>query len=297
MPVENPHGVDPDLIAFAGDWHGDTPWAKKAIYTAAESGCQAIVHAGDFGFKFNRSFMSGVRHALLDTGLHLYFVRGNHDEPFQLDHEWPKDEFGFGQPKYGGEGSWLLHYIPQGHRWIWWDKIFMGLGGAHSVDRPWRTPMVDWWPEELISTADMYKAMDGGKVNVMITHDIPAKAKLPNDRKSFGWPEAELVESERHRLLLQSVVDEVQPDLLVHGHFHVRFSQQVGGMHVVGLDMNQSALYKNLYLVDQYLENRPLVERKPPASDKLAELRAKFIMDKAQELKDETDAHLGRSGS
>lgn len=256
--VTNPHGTDPDIIAFCGDWHGDGIYAERAIHRAARSGAQVLVHTGDFGFKFNKNFMRYLRHALTETDAHLYFVRGNHDDPDLLDRRWPVDRFGFGEPIYPGKGSERIHYIPQGARWSWWGLTFLGLGGAHSVDREWRTPMWDWWPNEWISPADCYHAVKGGKVDVMITHDLPASCPLPNDRKSGGWPEAELIASEEHRLILQSVVDEVQPKLLVHGHFHVRHENQVGGLHVVGLDMNGAPFEKNLYLVGPDLIERKL---------------------------------------
>lgn len=41
--------LNPDKIAFAGDWHGDVPYALKAISWAAKKHAQAIVHVGDFG--------------------------------------------------------------------------------------------------------------------------------------------------------------------------------------------------------------------------------------------------------
>lgn len=246
---------DPDRIAFAGDWHADGQWAQHMIRIAAENDCQAIIHTGDFGFRFGRNFVHAVRHALTDTGVHLYFVRGNHDDPDHLA-RWPIDDDGFGTPLYGGTGAEYLHYIPQGHRWSWWNLTFMGLGGAHSVDRPWRTPYVDWWPGEWISSRDVDYAMRDGKVDIMITHDLPGDARLPNDRKSTYWPPTELAAAEQHRQILQAVVDQVQPELLVHGHFHQRYEQQVGGLHIVGLDMNGSAPNLNLYIIGPDLIER-----------------------------------------
>jgi predicted phosphodiesterase len=255
---------DPDLVAFAGDWHATTDWAVKAIRGAAANDCQAIVHAGDFGFKFTSSYLKALRHTLDETDMHLYFVRGNHDDPGQLE-SWPRDEDGFGIPRHGNTGRERLHYIPQGHRWSWWGLEWMGLGGAHSVDRQWRTPYIDWWPEEWMTIRDMHHAMRYGKVNIMVTHDLPASAKLPNDRKSDTgfFPPEEIVQAENHRIMLQAVVDEVQPDLLVHGHFHERFEQQVGSLHVVGLDRDLSTLRDNLYIVGPDLIERPYRERYP----------------------------------
>jgi predicted phosphodiesterase len=247
---------EPDLIAFAGDWHGNTNWAVNTIHACAERGVQAIVQAGDFGFDFPSNFLHRLRYALDETDIDLLFVKGNHDDPGLLAH-WPRDSEGFGHPPVGGKGMGRLRWIPQGHRWNWWGKTFMGLGGAVSVDKYWRQENISWWRNEEISLADMHKAVEGGKVDVMITHDLPAAARLPNDRKSGGWPQEVLDESQRHRELLQQVVDRVQPALLVHGHFHARFEQKVGEMRVVGLDMDSTREKDNLYITDETLIEIP----------------------------------------
>jgi predicted phosphodiesterase len=247
--------TDPELIAFAGDWHGNADWAVRAIHACAENGVQAIIQAGDHGFNFSSTFISRIRHALDETGIDLGFVKGNHDNASLLA-KWPLDEQGFGHPRFGGVGVERYHYIPQAHRWQWWGKTFMGLGGAVSVDRQWRREGITWWPDEEITYGEVLRAMRGGKVDVMVTHDIPAKAKLPNDRKSRGWPQDVLEASERHRQMLQEVVDEVQPELLVHGHFHQRFEQMVGGLRIVGLDMDETSFEDNLFIVGPDLIER-----------------------------------------
>ncbi len=247
---------DHDLIAFAGDWHGNTFWAKYYLDACARTGVKHIFHTGDFDLSLSKNFLRGLRYKLEEHDQHLYFVDGNHDDHPKL-RKWRLDDDGFGIFPFESTGSDRIHYIPRGTRFKVWDKIFMGLGGAHSVDRNKRTLGWDWWPEEVISISDMYRAMDGGKVDVMITHDNPECSRPPTARKYSGsWPAIEYEISEQNRKTLQAVVDETQPSLLVHGHHHVFYEQQIGQLRVVGLHRDGASTDQNIYVVDSDLERR-----------------------------------------
>ena len=240
---------EPKSIAFAGDWHRNGFWARQAIKYAAEHGADTIVQAGDFAFDFSSNFLHGVRHALGEFGVQLYFVDGNHDDLTAIEDRFEPDEDGFLIPRVGTYRE-RLHYIPRGHRWQWWDLTFMGLGGAHSVDRPWREPGISWWATELITEADLRRATqpEGEPVDVMITHDLFEDAPFPNDRKDTGWPEAELRMARGNRLAVQFVVDRVKPKLFVHGHYHTKYERKHEGIKIVGLGMDATSMAENLWI-------------------------------------------------
>jgi Icc-related predicted phosphoesterase len=246
--------TNPSKIAFAGDWHASTSWARDMIAYARSQGADTIVQAGDFGFTFQRNFLHGVRHALEQYNVNLYFVDGNHDDHNKLWYGWDYDEAGFMIPSVGNYRE-RLHYIPRGHRWKWWGLTFLGLGGAHSVDRPWRRPQVDWWPTETITERDIRRATEpeDERVDVMITHDLFDTALPPNTRKHTGWPDTELRASKQNRLAVQYVVERVRPRLFVHGHFHERYEStaMVNGhpIKVVGLDMEATSPERNIWVV------------------------------------------------
>jgi len=252
-------GLDPQRIAFAGDWHGNTPWARAMIRAAKRNGADVIVHTGDFGFKFAKNYMHMLRHELEDLGLELYFVDGNHDDHPQLQKRWTLDEGGFGTPPYGS-GDNRIHYIPRGHRWVWNGKTYMGLGGAISVDRSGRTIYSTYWPEEAITYSQFEYAMRDGKVDVMIAHDMPESAELPNLRKSEGWPEDVLYESKLNREGIQAVVEQVQPTLYVHGHFHQAHYQKIGQMHVISLAQDGTTHNQNMVYFDDSEKSLKQVE-------------------------------------
>lgn len=248
--------TEPSKIAFAGDWHGNTHWAKEMIKYAREQGADTIVQVGDHGYDYSRDWMHGIRYALEEHQVNLYFVDGNHDNHNKLWYMWERTPAGFMIPNVGNYRE-RYHYIRRGLRWKWWGLTFMGLGGAHSVDRPWRTPQVSWWPTETIREIDMRRAVEpeGERVDVMVTHDLFEDAPFPNDRKDTGWPESELIASRQNRLAVQYVVDRVRPRLFVHGHFHERYERVVmsqgNPIKVVGLGMDATSPEENVWIVDK----------------------------------------------
>lgn len=77
-------------IIVAGDWHGNTAWARKVIRRAktllADEEPRIILHLGDFGvWPGGQSYLAGVSDALKSADAVLWFVDGNH-EAFPLLH-------------------------------------------------------------------------------------------------------------------------------------------------------------------------------------------------------------------
>lgn len=234
----------PATIAFAGDWHANTAWARKAALYAKTNGADVIIHTGDFGYDYASSFILDLEEELARLDLPILFVRGNHDDPEFLD-GLEENDLGF---KPVTSHIW---YIPQGKSWEWNGVRFLGLGGAHSIDRPRRVEGVSWWARETISTVDAFKAAHQGEVDVMITHDCPAGVAIPGLEKPSGWDLRELALSQQHRERLYEVVMKVKPKLLVHGHYHTRYTGflDIGAAvqtRVVGLDCDNRDMAANI---------------------------------------------------
>lgn len=246
--------LDPNVIAFSGDWHGNTMWAANMPYLLKEEGVTHIFHAGDFGFRFDFDFRDQLENALRDNDIMLYFVDGNHDY-----HDWiwahEEDRNGFNRI------SEHVRYIPRGHRFKVWDKTFMGLGGATSVDKDWRTQSglrAEWWSTEQIRTIDVNNAVEGGPVDVMICHDAPSGIPIPGITYENGiqfFPHHALMEADWHRDRVRYVVDMVKPKLFVHGHYHVNYEfTTYDDMRVIGLDMDGTSPAKNIHLAYNSLD-------------------------------------------
>lgn len=239
----------PEHIAFAGDWHANPGWAKKAVTHAASLHADVIVHLGDFGYHFNDQFLEPVNEILSYYKLPLLFVDGNH-ENFDVLYQYPVDaDTGLRQIT-----PWIWH-LPRGFRWEWDGVRFLALGGAHSIDRKGRTPGTSWWYQEAVTDADVELAVTGGPVDVLVSHDCPTGVIIPGIAQGeWRWDPDELTASKVHQLQLRRVVDEVQPRYIWHGHFHVNYREFVdfgyGNVRVAGLDCDEATRAENIELVE-----------------------------------------------
>lgn len=240
--------LNPSRIAVAGDWHGNSFHADRVIRDAAEQGAQAVLHVGDYGYKFAPGFMARCQRALEETGLVLAFVDGNHD-----DH----DKLSALVAEHGRTAIPMrpnIFYLPRGYRWIWSGVSFLALGGAHSVDRPWRA-CGEWWARETITIGEAVTAANGGRADVMICHDVPDGVRIPCiEGNPIGFPESEIAAAQRHRELLARVVAEVRPKHLFAGHYHCRLDAPLIGrdyrteVHI--LDMDGPRMADNVQVVE-----------------------------------------------
>ena len=248
--------IEPTKIAFMGDWHGNERFAYNAIHKAKKAGADVVVHTGDYGYTFDLKFIQFVERACRETGMMVYFVDGNHDfhtHLFKLD----KDEDGFGIM------TEKTRYIPRGHRWEWWGRSFMGLGGAVSVDRDRRKLNVSWWPTETITTTEADLAAYDGHVDVMIAHDCPTgvpESVLGIAGNPYGYNWDLINQANEHRKILASVVDEVTPYVYIHGHYHIRYddsrlNSDYTMTRMVGLDCDGGNYANNVwYLTKEELD-------------------------------------------
>lgn len=216
-------------LLFLGDTHGNTGWVHLIIETAKEHDIDWIVQVGDFGYwehkKHGVDYLFAVETFLEEAGKQLVWLDGNHENhPVLRRNYGPESDKHITHEEHG---FWRIRdhiwYAPRGHRWDWDGVKFMSLGGAYSIDKNFRKVGSSWWWEELITEEEVEQAIEGGLVDIMVTHDcpdgvqgaIPAEGGL--DRQKDRWPE-----SLENRRKLARVVQAVRPFALVHGHYHHR---------------------------------------------------------------------------
>lgn len=247
----NPITRVPKRIVFAGDWHGNANFALAATALAHyEHKADVILHTGDFGYDFTPGFLAALNDLLMRQNMALMFVDGNH-ENFDWLLSQPVDKKTRLRPL--AERIW---HIPRGTKWTWGGVRFLGLGGAVSIDKLARVPGESWWPQEALTSPQLIKARRVGQVDVMITHDCPTDVFIPGVDDGRPVPVSwrpMLAECHANRAKLAGVVNAVKPWLLVHGHYHVRYSQLVKalaprsgggvvhGYKVIGLDCDVRA--------------------------------------------------------
>lgn len=240
--------TEPEVIAFAGDWHANTPWAIWAIEHAKDRGADVIIHTGDFGYKYLKSFVRGISEALERVNLPLLFIDGNHDYLRRIWARYPKTAQGLYQL------SERLYHLPRGTRWTWDGVRFLAMGGAYSVDRNHRVKGVDWWDTETIKLNQVALAARRGPADVLISHDCPEEVLIPGLQDSERlWPVEHLQGAKRHRRMLSALTTQVQPRLIVHGHYHRKYESMsqlgYGPVHVIGLDCDGASLEKNVKIM------------------------------------------------
>lgn len=206
-------------VAVCGDWHGNLGWLRTlapAIRTLAPE-VTTVLQLGDWWMDppvSDRIFG--------DAGIERVLVTlGNH-EP------WPAVtsalSIRLGAAVRISECTWLL---PRPFRFDIHGRRVLSLGGASSVDRAWRTPGRDWWPDEAITDEHVTAAIAGGSAEVMLTHETPdgSPVRAVQDvlrSNPHAFPQQPLLESAASRTRISRVWDAVHAQILLHGHMHTR---------------------------------------------------------------------------
>lgn len=242
---------EPIKLLVAGDWHGDLRWAKDCIDYAKKHHCDAILQLGDFGFWPRAGHYYDEIYRYLRSpkgeGITLYWIDGNHEDHLVLDANV-------------GTGNESIRHLPRGHRWSWWNKTWMAVGGGVSVDKRWRKEGHDWFPQETLSEDQLAHCLREGDVDIIVSHDCPDGVLIPGvhalDKQGRApdggtlsdppFPVEQIAESEAHRELLGQICRQTKARLVLHGHYHTRY-ESASNRHlaVIGLDKNRSSIAEN----------------------------------------------------
>ena len=214
-------------LAFVGDWHASSAAAVAAVKTAVDMELDVLVHVGDFFYtgEIGNRFLNTLNKVLKRYGkgsLKVVFVRGNHDDTNALARFTAKAQE---QDLFTSEGfvpvREQVFYAPNGLRWNWEGVSFAALGGAASVDKKFRVENKSWWADECVADSDVDAVIEGGRVDVLVMHDIPQQVYVPDD----SGLKFDLRESLMNQALLGRAVGAVRPQWMFSGHFH-RFQTQ-----------------------------------------------------------------------
>lgn len=244
-------------LLFVGDLHGSISSATQAVDFAVEHNAAAIMQAGDFGIWTHTQngvlYLEELQRYLHKNSQVLYFVDGNH-ENFDHLYDIPLTPSGLRMVKDN-----IVH-IPRGKVLGWAGKRIMGFGGANSIDGPnganwWpqargmyndrqgnQIDLGNWWWQEDI-TQEQVDSIDEQDVDILLTHECPEGVQIPGIHKSYH-------EGRRQRHLMAQVVDKTNPKLLVHGHYHRRYSSRLRDTRIIGLGDNFGSLNDLVYLLD-----------------------------------------------
>jgi predicted phosphodiesterase len=232
---------------FVGDSHGDLMYLRQQLNRAEQWGLDLVFVMGDFGYwehtKEGEHFLNRLDFWCGRHDTPLYFIDGNHDKTSLLLEKYGNN---VGPDGFLEVREWV-HYAPRFLQWAWDDKKFVALGGAYSIDKGRRIaserkrgkPESLWFPEEEITDDEMFDFISGnpGAVHIMLAHDKP-RASNPK------WNRKDILECHFNQNRLQWAVNEMQPELYIHGHLHYRYSDTImtgdqDYCRVEGLDCNR----------------------------------------------------------
>lgn len=201
-------------ILVVGDIHGRWWALNNLVVTEAPD---IILQCGDFGFWPGWSKFALDKIELGTTK--LFWLDGNHENHEQLR-------------KLGNNPVELrpnLFYMPRGSKLCINKSVVLFLGGAHSIDKDWRTPGYDWFPEELLTEVDVAK-IGHGPIDVVLSHTCPHEFDMTSEMffkindPSRDW--------------LTYVLNQHLPHHWFFGHFHAfKEGCTAHGCHWTGLNM------------------------------------------------------------
>lgn len=240
----------PTKVMASGDWHANQPFAERTIDYAVYSGADTIVQCGDFGLwtpspRLDR-YINKIHSEAAVNGIHVYWLDGNHEDHTR------RDEFSSYDTEY-------FHYLPRGHRWEWWGRQFMSVGGGVSMDKQRRVEGESWWPGETLSDADVRRCIaEPHNVDVIFAHDCPRGVPIPGvgpDSKQRpgedSWPATVLYEAQQHRMKMREIWEAQQPQLYVHGHYHIPYEFWLRTTKFIGLGMHMDMTKDTVFFIEE----------------------------------------------
>lgn len=207
-------------VLIVGDLHGDNKWFNTILINAlhADKDIELTLQVGDFGIwsgDEGDQFLESLNKTLERAKMELWFIDGNHEDFEKLskirkyDHTL-KNSNGIA-PLQGYE---YISHICRGHVFSLGSKVFMGVGGAISIDKNIRDPYISWWPEEDLTDEEYERSIDNAEKftpDIFLTHDGPSN--IPFDL-------VEDVQSGIFRQRLSDISAAGRPHRWFHGHHH-----------------------------------------------------------------------------
>lgn len=195
------------IVRFIGDIHGKI---NKYAGIAVDSPEGKSVQIGDFGYGFFNDYEEQDLKDFFNRNSGHRFIRGNHDNPALCAES--------------------KGYIPDG---MIEDNV-MYVGGAWSIDYMWRTPGINWWPDEELSeeSLDMLiKEYSIRKPEIMVTHDCPTSVAYEMFLKGTNAKQFLTSTGEA----LDRMFKFHTPKLWLFGHWHIDKTMEMCGTKFICL--------------------------------------------------------------
>jgi len=244
-------------LIFLGDLHGNFNYVTW--YIKAHKIKDAVIYqVGDFGIGFTNEYndmniLDNLNKFLIEHNVHLYAIRGNHDNPKYFNGKFEK---------YFTNLHLLADYTVVDIDGV---KI-LGVGGAISIDRKFRLGEMQqytkvgvikelyWYDEPFVLNEDKLKEFDG--IDIVVTHTAPDFC-MPINKVGFGTLvehyaledptlKGELTEERNLVTKMYDILKEKnKPDFWFYGHFHNDWTANIEGTNYRLLNINEMYTYRN----------------------------------------------------
>jgi hypothetical protein len=245
--------------------HGNLADVDKACRYAVKNDIDRIIQVGDWGF-LNRGpeLMQMLHRTLNKYAIEMWWLDGNHENFDLMEYLGIHTDADEPVPCTS-----RITYLPRGYAWEEDGVGFMAFGGASSVNRPDLTAGFSWFPQELIRVSDIDRAQanaDRQRVDVLFSHEGPSTPRLMNflEQSKGFWDDTELNVSAQNRLMLEEVIEFVEPSIVIHGHYHWAYNAMWNDTAIVGLDKSSNTsslvIFDTEKLMEEYEAIRDLVD-------------------------------------
>lgn len=215
----------------------------RLIGEAIDKECEKILVLGDFGYwphvNDGKKFLNRLKTYLERYPVELHFVKGNHD-----NHEFLNE--------YNGQTCVEIFpkffFHPNMSVWTWGKYSFCAIGGAYSIDGARRIEGLSKWKDEEISNDDIEKSKFIS-ADIILSHDCPLSVDIDEylDYKRDSG-------TMNNRFKLQECVENIKPNLVLHGHYHKRINgvgnHSEGSFTNIGLASNMQKLEEQILVFD-----------------------------------------------
>ena len=216
---------------MAGDTHSNFEQWEYLFPIAKDLNVDVIMQLGDFGYwahtKGGLNHLDALHDLAVEYDIPIYWLDGNHENHVHLRVNriavWNMFCLMAGVdpgPFVPIRGTHIVH-TPRGATWEWDGVKFLAVGGAFSIDRGWRDVGESFWFEEELTDAEADYASRVGKVDVLVSHDVPMGTDMAYMFIRQGRSYRPIPQAEPNRRRLRQVVEATKPNYIYHGHYHI----------------------------------------------------------------------------
>ena len=218
---------DFDNIYLTGDKHADFEDLVMQSFRYGFTSRDLLIILGDVGINYfgnyrdtmHKDMLSQVRGTIL-------CIRGNHE----MRPTDPKLGSIYHEIDWMGDKAYVEDAYPKfimaadGARYHINGRSFLVIGGAYSVDKPWRLARgYQWFPDEQLTDAEMATIRDkvqthGNREDIILAHTCPYDHR-PVECFISGVDESGVDHSMER--FLQEIVDKAEYRQLYCGHWHI----------------------------------------------------------------------------